>query len=146
MQSQGILEIPEKTPPNVAIMQKSSSDPVGNRNPILLGESGATVAKRLACSPPIKSNRVQSPVGSPGFLTWESCRRVFSGISSFPSPFIPAFLHTHINHSFRLSRPHSDAAGTEANGPVGDANGAAVGSPLMEVVGTVDVMPGDVDG
>ncbi|KAJ8874880.1 hypothetical protein PR048_022770 [Dryococelus australis] len=40
----------------------------------------------------------------------------------------------------------ADAPGTEAGGPVGDANGAAVGSPLIEVVGTVSIMPRDVDG
>ncbi|KAJ8898342.1 hypothetical protein PR048_003702 [Dryococelus australis] len=32
-------------------------------------------------------------------------RRVFSGISRFPLPFIPILLHTHLNHQLRLSRP-----------------------------------------
>ncbi|KAJ8873834.1 hypothetical protein PR048_024670 [Dryococelus australis] len=41
---------------------------------------------------------------------------------------------------------HTDAAGTEADGTVGDTNGVVVGSPLIEVVGTVDVMLEDVDG
>ncbi|KAJ8870889.1 hypothetical protein PR048_027190 [Dryococelus australis] len=31
-------------------------------------------------------------------------RRVFSGISRFPRPFIPALLHTHLSHPHRLSR------------------------------------------
>ncbi|KAJ8883864.1 hypothetical protein PR048_015719 [Dryococelus australis] len=31
-------------------------------------------------------------------------RRVFSGISHLPRPFIPALLHTHLNHHHRLSR------------------------------------------
>ncbi|KAJ8895475.1 hypothetical protein PR048_000808 [Dryococelus australis] len=75
---------------------------------------GATVAERLACSPPTKANRVQSPTGSlPGFshvgiapddaAGW----RVFSGISR---PFTPALLHTHLTHPHRppksLHEPH----------------------------------------
>ncbi|KAJ8871253.1 hypothetical protein PR048_027559 [Dryococelus australis] len=37
--------------------------------------SGATVTEWLACSPPTKANRVQSPAGSlPDFRRWESCR------------------------------------------------------------------------
>ncbi|KAJ8887794.1 hypothetical protein PR048_014012 [Dryococelus australis] len=42
---------------------------------------GPMVDERLARSPPTKANRVQSPVGSPVFRKWESCRigrRVFS--------------------------------------------------------------------
>ncbi|KAJ8883623.1 hypothetical protein PR048_015469 [Dryococelus australis] len=36
---------------------------------------GATVAERLACSPPTNANRVQSPSGSlPDFRMWELCR------------------------------------------------------------------------
>ncbi|KAJ8893565.1 hypothetical protein PR048_006164 [Dryococelus australis] len=35
---------------------------------------GATVTERIARSPPTKTNRVQSPVGSPDFRKWESCR------------------------------------------------------------------------
>ncbi|KAJ8871325.1 hypothetical protein PR048_027642 [Dryococelus australis] len=35
---------------------------------------GATVAERLARSPPTKANRVQSLAGSPDFRKWESCR------------------------------------------------------------------------
>ncbi|KAJ8897723.1 hypothetical protein PR048_003073 [Dryococelus australis] len=39
------------------------------------GDRGAAVAERLACSPPTKVNRVQSPAGSlPDFRMWESCR------------------------------------------------------------------------
>ncbi|KAJ8891143.1 hypothetical protein PR048_010657 [Dryococelus australis] len=34
----------------------------------------ATVAERLACSPPTKASQVHSPVGSLDFLKWESCR------------------------------------------------------------------------
>ncbi|KAJ8872139.1 hypothetical protein PR048_025741 [Dryococelus australis] len=34
----------------------------------------ATVAERLARSPPTKANRVQSSAGSPDFRKWESCR------------------------------------------------------------------------
>ncbi|KAJ8894339.1 hypothetical protein PR048_006965 [Dryococelus australis] len=53
----------------------------------------SAVAERLACSPPTKANRVQSPAGSlPDFRTWESFRTmplvggVFSGISVPQSP------------------------------------------------------------
>ncbi|KAJ8893639.1 hypothetical protein PR048_006239 [Dryococelus australis] len=35
---------------------------------------GATVAERLARSPPTKANWVQSPAESPDFRKWESCR------------------------------------------------------------------------
>ncbi|KAJ8875076.1 hypothetical protein PR048_022966 [Dryococelus australis] len=34
-------------------------------------------------------------------------RRVFSGISGYPRPLIPALLHIHFNHPHRLSRPCS---------------------------------------
>ncbi|KAJ8870969.1 hypothetical protein PR048_027271 [Dryococelus australis] len=34
----------------------------------------AAVAERLACSPPTRSIRAQSPAGSPDFHMWESCR------------------------------------------------------------------------
>ncbi|KAJ8873543.1 hypothetical protein PR048_024361 [Dryococelus australis] len=37
--------------------------------------NGTVVAERLACSPPTKANRVQSPAGPlPDFCMWESCR------------------------------------------------------------------------
>ncbi|KAJ8882687.1 hypothetical protein PR048_014499 [Dryococelus australis] len=35
---------------------------------------GATVAERLAYSPPTKAKRVHSPAGTPDFSMWESCR------------------------------------------------------------------------
>ncbi|KAJ8874116.1 hypothetical protein PR048_024957 [Dryococelus australis] len=41
---------------------------------VLLSAYGATVAERLARSPPTKANRVQSPDGSPDFRKSESCR------------------------------------------------------------------------
>ncbi|KAJ8868976.1 hypothetical protein PR048_030517 [Dryococelus australis] len=37
---------------------------------------GATVAERLALSPPTKANRAKSPAGSPDFRKWESCRTI----------------------------------------------------------------------
>ncbi|KAJ8897263.1 hypothetical protein PR048_002609 [Dryococelus australis] len=55
---------------------------------------------RLARSPPTKANRVQSPAWVTGFshvgIVPEDAvgRWVFSGISRFPRPFIPALLHT----------------------------------------------------
>ncbi|KAJ8882910.1 hypothetical protein PR048_014749 [Dryococelus australis] len=48
--------------------------------------TGATVAERLARSPPTKAIRVQSPTGSPYFRMWKSCRTmplVGSAASSF---------------------------------------------------------------
>ncbi|KAJ8868631.1 hypothetical protein PR048_030170 [Dryococelus australis] len=51
---------------------------------------GATVAERLARSPPTKANRAQSPIGSPDFRKWESCRRMpLAGVSSRGSPASP---------------------------------------------------------
>ncbi|KAJ8873805.1 hypothetical protein PR048_024640 [Dryococelus australis] len=64
--------------------------------------SGATVAEQLASLPPTKVIQVQSPAGSLRFLHVGIVlddaigRRVFSGISRFPHPFIPALLHTHL--------------------------------------------------
>ncbi|KAJ8874150.1 hypothetical protein PR048_024992 [Dryococelus australis] len=52
----------------------------------------ATVAERLACSPPTKANWAQSPVGSlPDFRLWESCQTMplVSGFSR-GSPVYPA--------------------------------------------------------
>ncbi|KAJ8866468.1 hypothetical protein PR048_032311 [Dryococelus australis] len=47
----------------------------------------ATVAERLTRSPPTKTNRVQSPAGSPDFFKWESCRMMpLVGGSSRGSP------------------------------------------------------------
>ncbi|KAJ8886045.1 hypothetical protein PR048_012251 [Dryococelus australis] len=53
---------------------------------------GATVAERLARSPPIKANRAQSPAGLPDFRKWESCRtmtlvcRFSRGSPASPAP------------------------------------------------------------
>ncbi|KAJ8898324.1 hypothetical protein PR048_003684 [Dryococelus australis] len=62
---------------------------------------GALVAERLACSLPTKAIRVQSPAGS---LRISACGNR-AGRCRFPSPFIPALLHSHLNHPYRLSRP-----------------------------------------
>ncbi|KAJ8878134.1 hypothetical protein PR048_022601 [Dryococelus australis] len=44
----------------------------------------AAVDERLACSPPIKANRVQSPAGSlPDFRKWESCVGLPRWLASF---------------------------------------------------------------
>ncbi|KAJ8896160.1 hypothetical protein PR048_001503 [Dryococelus australis] len=50
--------------------------------------TGASVAERLACSPPTKANRVQSPaVSLPDFRMWESCgtMTLVGGFSRGPS-------------------------------------------------------------
>ncbi|KAJ8868764.1 hypothetical protein PR048_030304 [Dryococelus australis] len=75
------------------------------------GVGGAAMAERLACLPPTKVSRVQSPAritrfSHAGIVPDDVAgRRVFSGVSPFPPPFIPAPLHTHLNHPHRLSRP-----------------------------------------
>ncbi|KAJ8880487.1 hypothetical protein PR048_016957 [Dryococelus australis] len=52
---------------------------------------GATVAERLARSPPTKANRARSPAGSPDFRKWESCRTMpLVGEPSRGSPISPA--------------------------------------------------------
>ncbi|KAJ8894640.1 hypothetical protein PR048_007304 [Dryococelus australis] len=65
---------------------------------------GAMVAERLACSPPTKEIRVQSPAGSlrifacvnsAGRCRWSSG---YLGDPPFPHPFIPALLHPYLNH------------------------------------------------
>ncbi|KAJ8878849.1 hypothetical protein PR048_019438 [Dryococelus australis] len=55
-------------------------------------------------------------------------RRVFSGISRLPRPFIPVLLHTHINHPLWLSRPR----------PLGPPN---LGSTLARSVLAVQPVP-----
>ncbi|KAJ8873944.1 hypothetical protein PR048_024783 [Dryococelus australis] len=45
-----------------------------NERETILPQRGATVAERLARSPPTKAKRAQSPAGSPDFRKWESCR------------------------------------------------------------------------
>ncbi|KAJ8876156.1 hypothetical protein PR048_024065 [Dryococelus australis] len=71
---------------------------------------GATLAERLACSPPTKAIRVQSPAASlwifacgnrAGRCRWSAG---FLVDLPFPRPLIPALLHT---HPHRLSRPRS---------------------------------------
>ncbi|KAJ8872578.1 hypothetical protein PR048_026184 [Dryococelus australis] len=77
-----------------------------------LDPRGTMVAERLACSPPTKANRVQSPAGQPDFRMWESCwtMTLVGGFFLWDlpfsfRPFIPAPLHTHLDHPHRLSRP-----------------------------------------
>ncbi|KAJ8881398.1 hypothetical protein PR048_017879 [Dryococelus australis] len=63
------------------------------------------VTKRLARSPPTKSNRVTG-FSHVGIVPDDAVgRQVFSRISRFTRPFSPALLHTHLNHFHRLSRP-----------------------------------------
>ncbi|KAJ8878807.1 hypothetical protein PR048_019393 [Dryococelus australis] len=72
---------------------------------------GATVAERLDCSPPTKTKRVQSPVGSlPDFRKWESSCRMMplaGGLSRgspiSPRPYFPALLFLASFHRYRLS-------------------------------------------
>ncbi|KAJ8897487.1 hypothetical protein PR048_002834 [Dryococelus australis] len=62
-----------------------------NFNACILRNNRATVAERLARSPPTKANWAQSPAGSPDFRKWESCRTIplaggFSRDLSFTPP------------------------------------------------------------
>ncbi|KAJ8889298.1 hypothetical protein PR048_008796 [Dryococelus australis] len=72
---------------------------------------GATEAERLARSPSTKKNKVHSSLGTPGFAHVgfvpddAADRQIFSGITSFPRPFIPALVHSHLNHLHQLSIP-----------------------------------------
>ncbi|KAJ8866425.1 hypothetical protein PR048_032268 [Dryococelus australis] len=70
----------------------------------------AAVAEQSTCSPPNKVNRARSPaVSLPAFSQVgivaddDASRRVFSGISRLPRPFIPAPLHTGPNLFTHLS-------------------------------------------
>ncbi|KAJ8895274.1 hypothetical protein PR048_000599 [Dryococelus australis] len=75
----------------------------------LRSTSGA-LHRQSARLSPTKVNRAQSPVGSPDFGKWESCRTMLlvggisSGISRLSRSFIPAPL-IRFNHPRRLSRP-----------------------------------------
>ncbi|KAJ8890887.1 hypothetical protein PR048_010396 [Dryococelus australis] len=86
-----------------------------------LQEDGATVAKRLARSPPIKANRALSPPGSPDFCKWELCRAMpmvggfFSGIAHFPAPSLrrrSIFTSTTLMGSQDLTRQNAEAGET----------------------------------
>ncbi|KAJ8868830.1 hypothetical protein PR048_030371 [Dryococelus australis] len=71
----------------------------------ILSVIGAVVAERLACPPPTKANRLQSPAGSlPDFRIWESCLMTLDGGFSRGSPVYPSPLHPH-----RLSRPRGSS-------------------------------------
>ncbi|KAJ8893621.1 hypothetical protein PR048_006221 [Dryococelus australis] len=71
--------------------------------------SGATVAERLARSPPTKANWIQSPAGSPDFHKWESCRTMplVSGSSrGSPVSHAPSFQrHSFFTHSLTFFKP-----------------------------------------
>ncbi|KAJ8883103.1 hypothetical protein PR048_014942 [Dryococelus australis] len=67
-----------------------------------LSTAASVAAERLACSPPTKTNLVQSPAGLfPDCRMWESCRTMPlvgefpRGSPVSPRPFIPALIHTH---------------------------------------------------
>ncbi|KAJ8877944.1 hypothetical protein PR048_022404, partial [Dryococelus australis] len=80
----------------------------------------AAVSERLACSPPTKAIRVQSPAGFSEVPDDDVDRRFFSGIYRFPSPFVPALLHNHLNQPRRLSIPRCEnGAASERKGEGG---------------------------
>ncbi|KAJ8888441.1 hypothetical protein PR048_007931 [Dryococelus australis] len=58
---------------------------------------GAAVAERLAYSPPVKANRATPGFSRVGIVPDGAAgRRVFSGISRFPRPFISVLLHSYL--------------------------------------------------
>ncbi|KAJ8874925.1 hypothetical protein PR048_022815 [Dryococelus australis] len=64
---------------------------------------GGWAISRLACSPPTKTDRVQSPVGSPDFRKWESCwTMTLVGGFSRESPVSPALSFRSIFTSITL--------------------------------------------
>ncbi|KAJ8881446.1 hypothetical protein PR048_017927 [Dryococelus australis] len=67
--------------------------------------SGAVVTERLACSPPTRANRFQSPADSlPGFRNWESCGTMpLVGGFSRGSPVSPARCFLALFHSHLIS-------------------------------------------
>ncbi|KAJ8866152.1 hypothetical protein PR048_033676 [Dryococelus australis] len=93
------------------IETKIKLDPVSNLGSFDLG-SGRKDVGATGPQSYITRTGFNPRAGSPDFRKWESCRpddavdrRVFSGISRSPRPFIPASLHIHFNHSHWLSRP-----------------------------------------
>ncbi|KAJ8894729.1 hypothetical protein PR048_000036 [Dryococelus australis] len=105
--------------------------------PFQVAKFPARVAERLVRSPPTKANWVQSPAGLPGFSQLGIVpddavgRRVFSGISSFPHPFIPGLLHirsiTLIGFQ-ELAVPTDDSLGQLTAQPIGILPQPAVAS------------------
>ncbi|KAJ8865868.1 hypothetical protein PR048_033391 [Dryococelus australis] len=126
MKGAGKRENPEKTRRLAGIarhdsrLRISESDPAGNRTRFaLLGDYirkwhfnlGATVAERLACSPPTKANLFLSPGRfTPDFRKCESHVTMplasgFSpGVSHFSRPCILTLLHTHFTSPSALKR------------------------------------------
>ncbi|KAJ8888663.1 hypothetical protein PR048_008155 [Dryococelus australis] len=71
---------------------------------------GAAGAERLACSPPTKANRVQSPDGSlPDFRTWDSCRTM-TLVGEFSRGYHPTLSSRHFTHSISFLFPYPQSA------------------------------------
>ncbi|KAJ8882375.1 hypothetical protein PR048_014179 [Dryococelus australis] len=101
MKVQGKREIPEKTRRRAKIREW----PGRGLSP------EATVAERLACSPPTKAIQVHHRPAQSGFshveIGLDDARPVFSEISHLPRPFIPALLHTYLHFTCGV---HVDAS------------------------------------
>ncbi|KAJ8887190.1 hypothetical protein PR048_013405 [Dryococelus australis] len=81
-----------------------------------------TVAERLSCSPPTKTNRVPFPAGSFPDFRWDSRQTMpLVGALSWgyhvSLPFIAALLHTQRKHPHRLSRPRWTAGNEMLDSP-----------------------------
>ncbi|KAJ8891622.1 hypothetical protein PR048_004150 [Dryococelus australis] len=87
---------------------------IRERFTLRLPPAGTAVAERIDYSPPPQGEPGSIPGGVTGFshvgIVPDDAvgRRVFSGISRFPRPFVPAPLHIHSNQSHLLSRHRSD--------------------------------------
>ncbi|KAJ8874590.1 hypothetical protein PR048_025456, partial [Dryococelus australis] len=87
------------------VFAASRADPHANYTLFPVNTSQrATVAERLASSPPTEANRAQSPAGSPHSRKWESFRTIplvggySRGSPASPHQLAPAPLHIHFNH------------------------------------------------
>ncbi|KAJ8876827.1 hypothetical protein PR048_021274 [Dryococelus australis] len=93
--------------PAISIENNNPGDKPPKFLTVSLRNLRATVAERLVCSPPTKAIRVHPARINLDFRMWESCRTMplVSGFSrgspASPGPFIPALLHTHLNHPHR---------------------------------------------
>ncbi|KAJ8895459.1 hypothetical protein PR048_000792 [Dryococelus australis] len=99
---------------------------------------GATVTEGLACSPPTKAIRVQSPAGSPDFRVYESCRTMLLvSRSSRGSPIFPALSFrrrsTLISITLIGSQDHADAQPTKCRNDVKFSKGIGV-SPIASAL------------
>ncbi|KAJ8877356.1 hypothetical protein PR048_021810 [Dryococelus australis] len=101
---------------------------------------GATVAERLARSPPTKAIRVQSQAGSPDFRMWASCRAMpLVGEPSWGSPASPtlSFRRYSVLTSIALIGSEDLAVKSRPNFFTHSMNGDGVSPENLQVVAAV---------